>query len=84
VAATYWNQSGEFEDLATPVFRNGRDKFWLVDASISYRLPRRNGFVSIGATNLFNKRFNYYEVDFKNPAIQPDRVIFVRLTLPLP
>jgi hypothetical protein len=52
-----------------------------VDAGISYRLPQRYGFLTIGATNLFDRKFKYQEVDFNNPSIQPARTAFARLTL---
>jgi tetratricopeptide (TPR) repeat protein len=83
--ATYWNQEGIFQ-RADPVgtYRNGDDTFWLVDAAINYRLPKRHGFISIGATNLFDESFEYFEVDSRNSRIQPDRVIFIKATLALP
>ena len=51
---------------------------------IYYRLPKRYGFVTVGATNLFDEKFNYFEVDVDNPHIQPGRVFFARVTLALP
>ena len=51
---------------------------------VSYRLPRRYGFVSLGVTNLYDKRFRYHDTDFTNPVIEPDRVLFARVTLALP
>jgi tetratricopeptide (TPR) repeat protein len=86
VTATYWNQDGEFEDLnAFPAeFRTGSSDFWLVDTAISFRLPKRYGFISVGVSNLFDKDFEYYEVDFDNPTIQPTRTFFAKLTLAVP
>jgi hypothetical protein len=55
-----------------------------VDAGISYRLPKRYGIFTIGATNLFDRKFKYQETDIRNPTIQPDRVIFGKITLALP
>ena len=63
---------------------SGSDDFWTVDAAINYRLPKRYGFITVGATNLFDKKFKYFEVDRDNPRIQPDRTLFVKLTLALP
>ena len=84
LTGTYWNQQGEFEDFAPPGgFQPGRDDFWLFDAAISYRLPKRSGFITVGATNLFGTEFQFFDVDFDNPTIQPDRMIFARLTLEL-
>jgi hypothetical protein len=39
---TYVDQQGSFERKANRgVFENGEDDFWLVDAAIRYRLPKR-------------------------------------------
>jgi tetratricopeptide (TPR) repeat protein len=83
VQATYYDQDGDFERLATPagVFFPGEDQFWLIDASISYRLPKRYGFFTVGATNLFDESFQYFDTDLANPAIQPERMFFARFTL---
>ena len=85
LTATYWDQdvtSTEFFD--NTVLRSGSDEFWTVDAAISYRLPKRYGFISVGATNLFDEEFNFFEVDFDNPTIQPTRTVFARVTLAFP
>ncbi len=79
--ATYFNQEGDF-GFGGPV--SGRDDFWVVDASISYRLPKRYGIISVGVANLFNKHFNYQDTDPRNPIIQPSRFIFTKITLALP
>lgn len=85
LTATYWLQKGEFEQLTfPPSFVAGRDHFWLVDAALTWRLPRRYGFVSVGARNLFDKAFNAFDVDPANPTIQPKRMVFVSATLALP
>jgi hypothetical protein len=60
------------------------DKFWTIDAALNYRLPKRYGFVTFGATNLSDKKFKFFEVDRANVRIQPDRTIFFRVTLALP
>ena len=83
VAATYYNQGGTFERIAGGL-QSGRDDFWTVDAGINYRLPKRYGFVTVGATNLFDQKFKYYETDFNNPKIRPNRMFFTRVTLALP
>ncbi len=82
LTGTYWNQKGEFGDANT--FQSGNEKFWTVDAALSYRLPQRYGFVTVGATNLLNEEFQYLDTDEKNPTIQPKRIGFARVTLALP
>jgi tetratricopeptide (TPR) repeat protein len=83
--ATYWDQKGIFQRTA-PVgtYQAGDDSFWLVDATIGYRLPGRRGFISLGATNLFDTSFEYFETDTSNSRIQPGRFVFGKLTLALP
>ena len=84
LTATYWDQEGRFEQLEAIEFAAGHSKFWLFDAALNFRLPKRFGFVSVGATNLFDKDFAYYEVDFDNPTIQPKRAFFAKVTLAVP
>jgi hypothetical protein len=86
LTATYYDQKGTIERtvIGFGVFEDGDDEFWLVDAAISYRFPKRYGFATLGVTNLFDKKFDYFEVDRNNLRIQQDRQIFFRLTLALP
>ena len=84
VRPTYYNQTGEFEPGSPGQFVEGDDSFWIVDLALSYRLPKRYGFVTVGATNLFDEKFKYYEIDEANPRIQSGRVIFGKITLSLP
>jgi hypothetical protein len=82
--ATYYNQDGEFgEGFDQAGFRSGQDDFWVVDASVSYRLPKRLGFITVGATNLLDQSFKYFDTDFRNASIQPVRTVFARVTLAL-
>jgi outer membrane receptor protein involved in Fe transport len=78
---TFVDQHGDFVRQGTGASESGSDRFFLVDAALSYRLPRRLGFVTVGATNLFDKEFRYQETDVRNPMIQPERLIFTRVTL---
>jgi tetratricopeptide (TPR) repeat protein len=82
LAATYYNQDGTFERILGGL-EDGSDNFWLIDAAISYRLPKRHGFLTVGAKNLFDQNFKYYDLDWKNPAIQPVRFFFAKITLAL-
>jgi tetratricopeptide (TPR) repeat protein len=80
--ATYYDQQGSFErQIEEGIFIDGEDDFWVADASISYRLPKRFGFITVGAKNLFNESFQYFDTDIDNPVIQPDSLFFARLTL---
>jgi tetratricopeptide (TPR) repeat protein len=86
LTATYYNQDGQFQRQIAPpgFFESGKDNFWLVDGMLSYRLPKRYGFLTLGVRNLFDKKFNYYDTDPVNPVIQPDRAIFGKITLAFP
>jgi tetratricopeptide (TPR) repeat protein len=84
VTATYWNQEGKFFRASNGVEESGRDDFWTVDAAINYRLPWRYGFATIGVTNLLDKDFRFFNTDRSNPFIQPDRMVFGRVTIALP
>jgi hypothetical protein len=85
LTTTYYNQSGDFGGyFATDPIRHGDDDFWLVDMAINYRLPKRFGFFTVGATNLFDEDFNYFDSDLNNASIQPDRSVFARFTLAVP
>lgn len=83
--ATYFDQHGLYlPQGADPLPENlvpGKDTFWLCDANIFYRLPKRYGIVSVGAKNLFDQSFRYFDTDPLNPAIQPERVFYARITL---
>ena len=61
--ATYFHQDGDFRRQSTGTFTSGRDNFWVADAAISYRLPMRYGFITLGVTNLFDRRFKYQQTD---------------------
>jgi hypothetical protein len=80
---SYVHQEGRLV-LLNGNIRSGSEDFWTVDAAINYRLPKRYGFLSIGATNLFDKNFRFFDRDIRNPTIQPNRTVFARLTLALP
>jgi outer membrane receptor protein involved in Fe transport len=56
----------------------------LVDAALSYRLPKRYGLLTIGVSNLTDEDFEFFDSDRDNPRIQPDRVFFGKITLSLP
>ena len=82
--ASYYHQSGKFLRILTPNFESANGDFWTLDAAINYRLPKRYGFITVGATNLLDKKFKYFDTDVNNPRIQPDRTFFLKITLALP
>lgn len=81
--ATYVDQEGDFGDPLTggTSIVPGEDNFWYFDGSISYRLPKRWGMLTVGAKNMFNKNLNFQDTDPANPSIYPEQLIFARFTL---
>lgn len=84
VQFTYVHQHGKFETIDNSAFLPGSSSFGVLDASLSYRLPKRYGFVSVGASNLLDRHFKYFDTDRNNPWIQPTRAVFARITLAWP
>ena len=80
--ATYVRQQGTFA-AALPFLPpyEGRDSFWVLDASIGYRLRNRAGVVSVVMNNLLDEKFMFQDSDPENPEIFPERVILLKFTL---
>ena len=80
--ASYVNQKGEFGlGLADNQTEKDSDNFWIVDASLGYRLPKRYGIVSLGVLNLFDEEFNFQDTDPALPQIAPERTVLLRFTV---
>lgn len=83
IKATYVSQEGRFVVASSgPNYSivPGEDEFWVVDASIGYRLPKRLGHITLEAKNLFDQEFKFQDTDPGNPRIVPDRLILMRAT----
>jgi tetratricopeptide (TPR) repeat protein len=78
--ATYVSQEGRFGDAFGGILR-GNDTFWVLDAAIGYRLPRRWGLITLEARNLLDRRFRYNDSDPANPTVAPERLILLKFTL---
>ena len=84
---TYVDQDGKFvvppAGPPPPFFasESGDDQFWVVDASIGYRLPKRLGLITIEAKNLFDEEFKFQDTDPSNPEIFPERLVLFKVTL---
>jgi Tfp pilus assembly protein PilF len=84
---TYLKQDGEFLEfgpMGEPEFVPGERSFWVVDAAVSYRLPKRYGFFVAGVNNLTDERTTYQATDPRNLSIRPGRVIFARVVVAFP
>lgn len=80
---TYIDQKGSFQTQrhVAGTFFQGSDRFWIADASVSYRLPKRFGLITIGAKNLFDKSFSFQDTDPVSPVMQPERLVFFKVIL---
>jgi tetratricopeptide (TPR) repeat protein len=81
LTTTYVDQNGTFGDPVGGVVTSGDDQFWVIDAAIGYRLPKRLGLITLEARNLFDEGFRFQDIDPANPRIQPERFVFARFTL---
>ncbi len=82
--ATYINQDGKFVSFAddgTNLTSQGQDSFWVADASISYRFPKRLGIITLEGRNLTNEKFRFQDTDPSSPIVAPERYILLRFTL---
>lgn len=68
----------DFNEITLPF----NDRFWTVDAALSYRLPRQKGQLIFGALNLTNRRsFQYLEFDPLNPRFAPERYVYAKFVV---
>jgi outer membrane receptor for monomeric catechols len=80
LAASYVHQQALVQTVSGD-FVPQTNVFWVADAALSYRLPRRYGLVSLEARNLFDKRIRFQDIDAANPRIAAERLVLVRLVL---
>jgi tetratricopeptide (TPR) repeat protein len=80
---TYYDQTGDFQSQFSDDFVPGSDDFWITDAAVGYRLPKRYGIFSVDAWNLFDKSFRYQDTDPVSPVLQPVRTVVFKFTLAL-
>ena len=59
LSATYLTQDGEFKAPGGNDFAPGSRDFWVVDAAVRYRLPKRYGFVAVGVNNFTDETSTY-------------------------
>jgi outer membrane receptor protein involved in Fe transport len=81
--ATYVYQGGDFlvdDESGGFAIDDGDDQFWLLDATMSYRLPKRYGLISLEAKNLLDNKFHFQDTDPGNPRILPERFILLKAT----
>ena len=74
------DQEGRFQDPLQQLVP-GADRFFSLDASIGYRLPRRFGVIALDMRNIFNEEFQFQDVRPEEPTLVPRRQVSLRLTL---
>ena len=64
------------------------EEFYLVDAAIGYRLPKRRGIISLEGRNLLDEEFLFQDLQLRTSDpftvtrdFIPDRAILARITL---
>jgi len=82
--ATYLDQEGVFLRNSTFTFEDGSRDFWMFDAGIRYRLPKRYGFVAFGVNNFLDEDSPYQSTDVRNPDLRPGRLFYGKVTLAFP
>jgi tetratricopeptide (TPR) repeat protein len=78
---TYVNHDSDNYDSNTGLSSVEGSTFWVWDAAIGYRLPKRYGIITFEVKNLFNESFRFVDTDKYMPRIYPDRFILGRITL---
>lgn len=81
IMVSYVDQEIQQFDTISQIGENDQEQFWIVDASLVYRLPKRYGFVSLEVKNLFNEEFRFQEPDPDIATVYPDRIFLVKLSL---
>jgi hypothetical protein len=81
-SASWVHQTGTFVDtLQNNQETQGTSTFWVTDLELRWRLPRRAGTIAVGVSNLFDRRFSYFEPDPANPTVYPERFWYARFQL---
>jgi outer membrane receptor protein involved in Fe transport len=81
VRASHVLQTGNFSLAPQPGVEYGEDQFWVLDASIGYRLRNRRGMLSLHVDNLLDTDFRFQDIDPENPSIMPERMLAFRFTV---
>jgi len=86
VSVTYVDQEVDRQPSST--YAEGKDNFTVTDMAIGYRLPRRQGILSLAVQNVFDQEFDYQDNSYRTfqdePSIGPyipDRSVMARVTL---
>ncbi len=87
VGTTYVDQRVSYDPEANPAMTSGSDQFFLLDATVGYRLPKRWGIITLEARNLTNQQFQFQDYWFQtasnnaDPRFLPERTWLARIIL---
>ena len=86
LGGSYVDQEVRRSDTSTR--SDGKDSFYLVDAAVGYRLPKRRGVLSLSVQNMFDNNFEYQDDSFREFSTAPstgpyftDRTVLGQVTL---
>ncbi|WP_230314451.1 TonB-dependent receptor domain-containing protein [Candidatus Contendibacter odensensis] len=83
---TYVDQRVNYDPEATAT-ASGSDDFFLFDATVGYRLPKRYGIIALEARNLLDQQFQFQDYSFQtannstDPRFLPERTFLARIIL---
>ena len=80
IQASFIDQEGEFVDFFSGTTEDS-DSFWILDLTLSYRLPKRYGVLKFEIKNLFDQQFNFQDKDPWHPRFLPEQQIIGSITL---
>lgn len=84
VGVNHVRQYGRFfSSSLSPDPEPGSDRFWITEASISYRLPMRTALLSLEIHNLFDESFRFQETDILNTRYARQRTALFRFSVSL-
>ncbi len=78
---TYVYQKGDFVDGMTLEVDSDSSNFWVLDALLGYRFPKRYGTLEVGVKNATNAGFKFQDMNPAAPTIYPDQYFYGRLSL---
>jgi len=88
LTATYVDQrvAQPTQILPTLLVTHTNDTFWVLDYEFGYRLPKRNGVLSLVVNNMTDEAFNYQDTNFftgleSDPRFSHNRTYFIKLSI---
>jgi tetratricopeptide (TPR) repeat protein len=84
LGGAFVHQEVDLAPISAPI--RDSDDFFVLDAAIGYRLPKRRGIISVDVRNLLDEEFFLQDLNIQsgreavNPRLIPDRTIFFRAT----